>query len=79
MKIFTIFTASAFLGAFAHAAPPSALDTRQFLVGVTFSGADPGTQFFQTFPADNSVVKISTFSKVISSISYQSGILDILL
>lgn len=76
MKIFTIFTASALLGAFAHAAPPSALDTRQFLVSVTFSGADKGTQFSQTFPADNSVVKISTFSKVSSSITYQSEILE---
>lgn len=64
MKIFAIFTASALLGAFASAAPPpaSALDTRQFQVGVTFYGADEGTSFFQTFPADNSVVKISTSS-----------------
>lgn len=63
MKIFAILTASALLVAFASAAPPpaSALNTRQFQVGVTFYGSDEGTSFFQTFPADNSVVKISTF------------------
>lgn len=63
MKIFAILTASALLGAFASAAPPpaSALNTRQFQVGVTFYGSDEGTSFFQNFPADNSVVKISTF------------------
>lgn len=64
MKFFTIFIASALLGAFAYAAPPSALDTRQFhlQISVTFFGADEGTQFSQSFPADNSEVKISTFS-----------------
>lgn len=61
MKIFTFSTASgAFLAAFAYAAPPSALETRQFQVSVTFFGAD-GAQYTQSFPADNSLVKISTF------------------
>lgn len=34
---------------FAYAAPHSALDTRQFQVSVTFSGAD-GAQYTQNFP-----------------------------
>lgn len=77
MKIFSISTASALLAAFAYAAPPSALDTRQFQVSVTFFGAG-GAQYTQNFPADNSVVKISTFFfyfflKSQSSISYQSN------
>ena len=60
MKIFSISKASALLAAFAYAAPPSALDTGQFQVSVTFFGAG-GAQYTQNFPADNSVVKISTF------------------
>lgn len=61
MKIFSISTAIALLAAYAYAAPPSALDTRQFQVSVTFFGAD-GAQFTPNFPADDSLVKINTFS-----------------
>lgn len=63
MKISTILTASTLLGAFASAVPTSALDTRAFQVGVTFYGADEGTSFFQTFPANEGPVKISKFLK----------------
>ena len=40
MKISTLCAASTLLGAFAYAAPSSALDTRQFQVAVIFHGAD---------------------------------------
>lgn len=61
MKLSTILTASTLLGAFASAAPPSALDPRVFQVGVTFYGADEGSYFDKIFPADGTVLKISTF------------------
>ena len=75
MKISTILTASTLFGAFASAAPLSALDTRAFQVGVTFYGADEGTSFFQTFPANEGVVKISKFLKKFTSQHkfFQSG------
>ena len=62
MKIFTILTASTSLfGVFASAAPLSSLDTRAFPVFVNFYGADEGTSFFQSFPANEGPVKISRF------------------
>lgn len=61
MKLSTILTASTLLGAFVSAAPLSALDPRVFQVGVKFFGADEGSYFDQTFPADGTLLKISTF------------------
>lgn len=78
MKISTILTASTLLGAFASAAPTSALDTRAFQVGVTFYGTDEGTSFFQTFLANEDPVNISKFLKKFTSHHKfsQSGIQD---
>lgn len=63
MKISSIFTASALLGTFASAAPPSALNSRVFQVSVTFYGAEEDVFYGVTFPADGTQVKISTFVK----------------